>query len=136
MRFHGRNGVAYISLTNGGSASPLAYLSEWEVNRTVEKADVTAMGDQNKTYVAGIPDAAGTFGGWYDDSTPQLYAASVDGLSRNFYLYESSLSPANYWFGQILPDFSVSAAVGAAVSIKSAWNAAGPVQRSRSGVIG
>jgi hypothetical protein len=135
-RIHGRNGVVYLGLTNGAAASPMAFLSDWTINRTVAKVDVTAMGDANKVYVAGIPDAAGDFTGWYDDATPQMYAATVDGLSRNFYLYESVLSPANYWFGQVLPDMSVTAGVGAGVQVKSAWNAAGPVQRSRAGVIG
>jgi len=135
-RIHGRNGVVYLGLTNGGAASPVTFLTDWSINKTVDKVDVTAMGDPNKIYVSGIPDAAGDFTGWYDDSTPQMYAAANDGLSRNFYLYESTLSAANYWFGQILPDFSVSGGVTKAVDIKSAWKAASPIQRSRSGVLG
>jgi len=135
-RIHGRNGVAYVGATNGAAASPIAYLSKWEINRPVDKVDVTAMGDANKTYVAGIPDSDGTFEGWYDDATTQFYAAAVDGLSRNFYLYENTNSPTSYWFGQILPDFSVSGGENEAVSIKSAWKAASAVQRMRAGVIG
>jgi hypothetical protein len=136
-RFHGRNGLVYLGLTNGGSASPVAFISDWTINRTIQKVDVTAMGDANKTYVSGIPDAAGEFNGWYDNATPQMYAAAVDGLSRNWYLYEDAVnSPTNYWYGTILPDMSVAGSESAAVSIKCSWNAAGPVQRMRAGVVG
>lgn len=142
-RFHGRNGVIYLGQAGWNpqtgqppAASPIAFITEWNINKTVDKADVTAQGDGNKVYVSGLPDASGDLSGWYDDATPQTYAASTDGLPRSFYLYESSLNVANYWFGVILPDLSVSGGVGASVSIKSSWNAAGPVQRSRGGVIG
>jgi hypothetical protein len=128
--------VVYLGLTNGAAAQPVAFLSDWSINKTVQHVDVTAMGDPNLIYVSGLPDASGDFSGWYDDATPQMYAAAVDGLSRNFYLYESTLSPANYWFGQILPDFSATGGVTAGVSIKSTWNAASAVQRMRAGVIG
>ena len=136
-RFHGRNGMVYLGLTNGGAATPVAYLTDWSINKTVDKVDVTAMGDSNKIYVAGLPDASGDFNGWYDSATAQTYAATTDGLPRNFYLYEDAVnSPTSYWFGTVLPDLSVSAGVTAAASIKSTWNAASPVQRMRAGVIG
>jgi hypothetical protein len=118
------------------AASPCAFVTDWTISKTTEKTDVTAQGDGNKVYVAGLPDASGDFSFWYDDASTQTYAAATDGLPRSFYLYESSLTVANYWFGVILPDFSVAGGVGAAVSGKAAWSAAGPVQRSRSGVIG
>jgi hypothetical protein len=129
-RIHGRNGIAYISVTNGAAASACAYLSDWTINMTVDKVEVTAMGDAQKTYVAGLPDAQGDFSGWYDDATSQTYISARDGLSRNFYLYPNITSdPYEYFFGTIFPDFSTAGGVGAAVSIKSTWNAASVIQR-------
>lgn len=129
--------MVYLGLTSGAAAQPVAFLTDWSINKTVDKVDVTAMGDTNKIYVAGLPDAAGDFNGWYDNATAQMYAATADGLPRNFYLYEDAVNnPTYYWFGTILPDMSVSGGVTAAASIKSAWNAASPVQRSRGGTIG
>lgn len=142
-RFHGRNGQFYLGQapwTGSGqppAASPVANLTDWTLNKTTDKVDVTAMGDSNKTYVAGLPDASGDISGWYDSVTPQTYAATTDGLPRSFYLYEDAVNqPTSYWFGVILPDMSIAGGVSAAVSIKSTWSAAGPVQRSRAGVIG
>jgi hypothetical protein len=137
-RIHGRNGVAYVSVDGIGGAnpvaSPMAFLSDWSINFTVAKVDVTAMLDTNLIYVAGLPDASGDFTGFYDTATAQTYVAAVDGLPRNFYLYPSNLasqmSPVpQYFFGTILPDYSLSGGVTAAVSLKSTWNAASRISR-------
>jgi hypothetical protein len=133
-RIHGRNGFVYLALTSGGTAQPLAYVSDWTVNFTVAKVNVTALGDTNLVWVAGLPDASGDFTGFYDTATAQTYIAAVDGQPRNFYLYPSLLglqgaNPGQYFFGQILPDFSTSGGVAAAVTFKSSWNAASAVQR-------
>jgi hypothetical protein len=128
-RIHGRNGIFYAGIASGASASPVAYLSDWSIDFTVDKVDVTAMGDKNKTYVAGLPDAAGDFSGWYDDSTSQTYIAATDGVARNFYLYPNSNNALNYFFGTVFPDFSVSGGVGKAVDVKGTWKAGSIVQR-------
>ena|SRR5260370_1258228 len=141
-RIHGRNGVAYVAVNGPGGAgvsggqlaSPMAFLSDWTINFVVNKVDVTAMGDANLIWVAGLPDANGDFTGFYDTATAQTYVAATDGLSRNFYLYPSTLgvqgaNPGQYFFGTILPDFSLTGGVTAAVSLKSTWNAASVIQR-------
>jgi hypothetical protein len=140
-RIHGRNGIAYVGVDpsngTGGAqilAAPMAFLSDWSINFVVAKVDVTAMGDNNLIWVAGLPDASGDFTGFYDTSTAQTYVAATDGQARNFYLYPSTVStqmgpPAQYFFGTILPDFAVAGGVTAAVSLKSTWNAASRIQR-------
>lgn len=125
--------MVYLQLGSSGNAVPVAFLTDWTINKTVDKVEVTAFQDSNKTYVSGLPDASGSFNGFYDDATAQMYAATNDGLPRVMYLYESALSPTNYWAGTILPDMSVTGGVGAAVTITSNWNAAGPVVRYRGG---
>jgi hypothetical protein len=106
----------------------VAYLSTWSINFAVDQPEVTAMGDANKLYVAGLPDASGDFGGFYDDSSRQLYTAARDGVARPFYLYpDLVLDPNQYWFGNILPDFSITGGVSAAVAIKSSWKAASQI---------
>ncbi len=134
-RIHGRNGMVYLGIApSPAAAAPLAYVSDWTVNFTVAKVDVTALGDSNLVWVSGLPDASGDFTGFYDTATSQTYQASVDGQPRNFYLYPSLLgvqgtNPGQYFFGTILPDFSSSGGIAAAVTMKSSWNAASQVQR-------
>lgn len=134
-RIHGRNGMVYMGLSpSPAAASPLAFISDWTMNFTVAKVNVTALGDTNLVWVAGLPDASGDFTGFYDTATTQTYQAAVDGQPRNFYLYPSLLgvqgaSPGQYFFGTILPDFSAAGGVASAVTMKSTWNAGSQVQR-------
>ena len=130
VRRHGRNGQVYIGVTSGAAASPVAFQASWSINMNVDKQDVTAFGDGNKVYVAGLPDASGDFSGFLDQSTSQTYIAAVDGLARNFYLYEDAVNDPNvYWFGTIIADFSTDGAVAGPVNAKATWVAASKVQR-------
>lgn len=132
-RIAGRGGRVYIGLADSSAvASPVAFLRSWSINFATDKLDVTAMGDTNKQYVADLPDASGSFDGFYDDATAQTYTAATDGQPRKFYLYpNTSGTPgtAQYWFGTILPDFSVSGGVGSSVDITSSWNAASSITK-------
>ena len=62
-RIAGRNGRVYIDVAGGGNASPLPFVAKWTLNAVTDKTDVTAMGDGSKVYVAGLPDASGSFSG-------------------------------------------------------------------------
>lgn len=129
-RIHGRNGIVYMSATSAAAASPVAFLSDWSISFSVDKQDVTAMGDQNKIYVSGLPDASGDFSGFYDQDSNQTYTAATDGLPRNFYLYPSTSKSTQYFWGTILADMEVSGGVGDAVKIKSSWNAASSIAKA------
>lgn len=129
MRLHGRNGIIYMGILSGSAASPIAFQSDYTINYTVAKVDVTAMGDPNLIYVAGLPDASGDFNGWYDDSSSQSFLSALDGQPRNFYLYPNKLTPQYYFFGQVYPDFAAAGGVSAGISTKATWNAASPIQR-------
>jgi hypothetical protein len=119
-----------MGIASGALASALPFQASWSINMATDKQDVTAFGDGNKVYVAGLPDASGDFSGFLDDATSQTYIAATDGLPRSFYLYPNiSASPNNYFFGTILPDFSADGAVGGPVNVKASWNAASRIQR-------
>lgn len=126
-RIHGRNAIVYFAIASGGEASAIPFQSKWSVDFSVEKAEVTAFGDTNKIYVAGLPDASGDFGGFYDDATAQTLTAAQDGVERKFYLYPNKGAATKYFFGTILADFSAEAAVNDAVKTSASWNAASPI---------
>jgi hypothetical protein len=129
-RIHGRSGRVYMNLASGGTAEPIAFLKTWSLGAASDKSDVTAFGDPNHVYVGGLPDAQGDFDGYYDDATVQTYTAAVDGVARKFYLYPSTLTNTQYFYGTILPDFTVSGDVTGPVEISSSWNAAGPINKA------
>ncbi len=121
---HGRKGRLYTAITSAGTAEPIVYLNAWSINFVTDFVEVTAFGDATKSYVAGIPDGSGTFGGYYDTATAQLYTAAVDGVARKFYLYPTNDTTGQYWFGTALFDFSVSSGIADAITISGNWKAA------------
>jgi hypothetical protein len=125
-RKHGRNGRLYVSITSAGAAEPVAFLNSWDISFGVDNVDVTAFGDTNHVYVAGLPDASGSFSGFYDSTSAQLYTAATDGVARKFYLYPDTAA-ATYWYGEALFDFSVSSSVDGAVTVSGDWNAASSI---------
>lgn len=131
-RIHGRNGRVYMEVVSGAAATPLPFFASWSIKFETDKEEVTALGDGNKIYVAGLPDASGEFSGFYDDTTAQTYSAAVDGLARKFYLYPNTTGTpgtGQYFFGTVFPDFSVNGAVGGAVEVSASWNAASAITK-------
>ena len=122
-RIAGRNGRLYANLTSGGTAEPIQFLNNWSIAFATDPIEVTAFGDTGSTYVAGLPDASGDYAGFYDDGTAQFYTAAVDGVARKFYLYPSTSTNTQYWFGTAVFDFSVNAAVDGAVQVSGNWRA-------------
>ena len=125
-RIHGKSGRLYVAIASGGTAEPIAFISDWSMTAVTDKVEVTSLGDTNKTYVAGLPDAQGTFSGFYDDATAQTYTAATDGVARKFYLYPN-VSTTQYFFGTGLFDFSITDAVNDAVKITGNWAATSSV---------
>lgn len=120
----GRNGRIYLGIaSSSATAEPLPFVAQYNISWKTDKINVTAMGDANQVYVAGIKDAAGSWSGFYDDQTNQSYTAATDGLPRKFYLYPSTNNTGQYFFGQILADMSIDASVSGATNMSADWAA-------------
>ena len=127
-RIHGRAGRLYAGIASAGTAEPITFLNSWSSDFSSDDVDVTAFGDTNKTYVSGLPDVSGSFAGFYDSASAQLYTAAVDGVARKFYLYPST-ADAIYWFGTATFDMSVETGVADAVKISGTFKAASAVTK-------
>lgn len=128
-RQHGRNARLYMGITSGGTAEPVAFLRQWSISFTTDNVEVTAFGDTNKVYVAGLPDASGSYSGFYDDATAQMFTSSQDGIARRFYLYPSTTNATQYFFGTGLFDFSLETTVDGANTISGDFQAASIVSK-------
>ena len=122
--YAGRNGVVYMSTSASGTASQVIKLTQWTLDQSTDKIDVTAFGDSNKTYVQGLKDLQGSFSGFFDDteSKPFTAADSTDGCK--LYLYPSANAPTKYWYGTAWLDVSVDTSVADAVKISGSFAAA------------
>lgn len=106
-RIHGKKGALYAAITSAGTAEPIAFLTDWSLDQSTDKVDVTAFQDANKVYASGTPDAQGSFSGFYDDATAQIFTAAVDGVARKLYLYPDTTTPAKYWYGTAFFDAQI-----------------------------
>lgn len=123
-RIGGRKGRLYVGLASAAAtAEPVAFLNNWSISFATDNIEVTAFGDTNKVYVSGLPDASGSYSGWYDDATSQLYTAATDGAARKFYLYPSTDLNTQYFWGTAIFDFNAEAAVDGAVAVNGDWQA-------------
>lgn len=109
------------------TAEPIAYLRSWSVSFATDRVEVTAFGDTNRVYVAGLPDASGDYAGYWDSASAQMYTAATDGLARKFYLYMTTDINTEYYYGTAFFDFSQTQAVDGAVEISGSWQAASSV---------
>jgi hypothetical protein len=117
-----------MALASAGTAEPLNFQAKWSFNAVTDKDEVTALGDTNKIYVAGLPDSNGDFSGFWDDGTAQTYTAATDGVARKFYLYPDTTNDATkYWFGTIFADFKADGDVGSAIKVSASWVAASSI---------
>jgi hypothetical protein len=126
-RIAGRNGRIYLGLSSAGVAEPVAYQADWAISHKTTKIDVTAMGDTTKVNLSGLPEANGTFAGFYDDASVQTYTAAVDGIARRFYLYPNLATPTQYWWGTVVVDMDIDASVDGPVKVSASWSGATPV---------
>lgn len=97
--YHGKGGVAYLSLTAAGAATTVLKLNRWALNQPAPRENVTGFGDTNQQYVQGIPDCIGTLSGFWDDTDDNLYDASRSSDGVKLYLYPTSLVTSKYWYG-------------------------------------
>lgn len=124
-RYHGKKGKVYMSTSGTGNAVAVASLSSWSIDQSTDKAETTAFGDANKTYVQGLPDISGSLSGFFDDADNTLFTGSGSSDGVKMYLYPSVDAPTRYWYGPAWVDYSIEAGVGDAVSLSADFAANG-----------
>ncbi|MGE0460898.1 MAG: hypothetical protein AB7Q16_05975 [Vicinamibacterales bacterium] len=122
-RYAGRKGKVMIGATVGGAAVQVT-LSEWSLDQTTERFDVTSFQDANKVYVQGLPDLQGSFSGFWDHSETTLFDAAGAAGAVNMYLYPSTDAAGIYWYGTAYIDASINTAVNGPVAISGSFAAA------------
>lgn len=115
----------YASVSGTTTAVPVASLTDWALNLTTARTEVTAFGDTNKTYVQGLPDVAGTFSGFWDDTDTTLATAAQSPDGCKIYLYTSTDASSRYAFGPSWVDVSFTGSVGDAVKMTGSFAANG-----------
>lgn len=93
QKLHGKGGAIYIGGAKGAGGVRVAAKAEWTLNRSRDYVEATSFGDPNKTYLAGLPDVSGSFGGFLDTSG-DLLLNSATSDAQDLYLYASDATLA------------------------------------------
>jgi hypothetical protein len=104
----------------------VADLSEWTLNMSRDKVDVTAFGDTNKQSVIGLPDFSGTFAGFWNAATsPTIFDAILGTTAVGLKLVPDSAAATNFFSGLAYLDGSISVPATGAATISGTFSAAG-----------
>jgi hypothetical protein len=130
QRYHGRNARLWVDMDGTGPATVVPFIREVKIDQAVDRQDATAFGDGNKVELAGLPDFKGTYAGYSDRDSAQLYTAALDGVQRTMIFYPDYLNkPSTYFYGPCYFDQSLELAVDANAKISGAFSAAGTITR-------
>lgn len=129
-RYHGRSGLVYVSTTGTGAAASVGQLTDWALNMDTDSVEVTAFGDDNKTYVQGLKDVQGSLSGFWDDTVATLFTAADSTDGCKMYLYPNSSAISKYWYGPAWLSVSVQSSVKDAVKLTGKFMANGTWARN------
>ena len=128
QRLHGKNGRIQMDPAGGSALVTLADMTNWSLDMSTDREDVTAFGDTNKRRVAGLPDYTGDLSGWWNavaTSSPLYFAAVLAGTPVTLRLIPNTLDPTTYFQGLANVDGGISVNAKGAISTKGKWDAAG-----------
>src|SRR5262245_12314810 len=126
-RIHGKNGQVKMDPAGGTALVIVADISEWTLDASKNRVEVTAFGDTNKIRVAGLPDYSGTVAGWWETTSSPLFFNVVFGnVAATLHLVPDTTIAGEFFEGKANLDGSVNCSATGAVSISGKWDAAGP----------
>jgi len=121
---HGSNGVLILDGTTVST-----YTDQTTITRNGETADVTAFGNDDRAFIAGLRNAQLDFAGHYDAAYDSVLAGAMDQASIAW-----SFSPdggtTTYSGNGFLTSYSESASVGDKVSVSGSLQVTGAVGRA------
>jgi hypothetical protein len=126
---HGKEGIVALKLNAGDPYVAIGNISDWTLNMTKDKVEVTSLGDANKRYVMGLKDLSGSFAAFWDRLSDVIFDASDLETGCFLAIYPSATSSQS-WEGPAHLDASIKGGVTAAVTIDATFVANGAWTRA------
>ena len=126
-RIHGKHGQVSIDPAPASPADPKALgdINDFTLDLSTQRVDVTCFGDTNIRRVTGLPDFAGTLGGFWNSMTsPKLFKVILSSLPAWLRLYPDITDPTYFFEGLANIDGSIKVSATGAVSFSGKWDAA------------
>lgn len=97
-RIHGKNAVLYLG-AGGGAAINIAEQVDWSIDADTAMVDCSSLNQTWKNFVKGMLGYSGTFSGNFNLGSQQLWTAHLSDVPEKFYLYITSASTSQYYYG-------------------------------------
>lgn len=95
---HGKNAVLYLGAA-GAAAINIGEQISWSIDMNIPFVDVSPLNNTWQQFVKGMLGFTGTFDGNFNLGSNQIWLASVSDVPENFYLYPTSASNTQYYYG-------------------------------------
>ncbi len=122
-----RNGRIMLDTSSAanGSAVVISNKNAYSVDGSVDQIDTTSYGESTKTSVAGLPNNAGDFAGFWDVADTAFYNVWGSSLARKLYLYPDFTNNAtHYYFTTAFVSLKMESSVAGAVQFSGTWTGA------------
>jgi hypothetical protein len=128
-KYHGKNGSFTI---DGVDLTP--YLTDISLDESVDTAEVSTMGADDKEFVEGMAGATISLSGVWDDAAatgPDAVLSGLKGAGANAFIYgpAGAASDVTYTGSAILTSYARTTPIGGAVAFTAGFQVTGPVAR-------
>ena len=124
-KLHGKNGAIYLGGPKGSGGIKVAAKTEWSLQRNRDYVEATVFGETNKTYLAGLPNVQGSFGGLLDVSGDLLLNAATSDATQIYLYADDGASPILIANGPGLIDGNVTGSLNDAMRYTGEFRASG-----------
>lgn len=116
---HGKDSVFKIDNSGGSLTDISAYVNSVDMPQTVDVAETTVLGKDNKTYIVGLKDATISLAGLWDSTVDGIFGAVLGQSATLSFEYSpegTSSGKVKYTGEAILTSYSKNSPVGDVVS--------------------
>lgn len=116
---HGKDSVFKLDNSGGSLTDISAYVNNVDFPETVDVAETTVLGKDNKTYIVGLKDATISLSGLWDSTADAIFGAVLGQSATLSFEYspEGTGSGAVKYTGEtILTNYAISSPVGDVVA--------------------
>ncbi len=116
---HGKDSVFKIDNSGGSLTDISAYVNSVDMPQTVDVAETTVLGKDNKTYIVGLKDATISLAGLWDSTVDAIFGAVLGQSATLSFEYSPEGTTAGnikYTGEAILTSYSKNSPVGDVVS--------------------
>ena len=122
---HGINGVVYLGIA---TAVPMAERTEWHLSIDYDLAEDTVMGDSWATQLKGVSRWTGSFAGFFDDASNELFDDATATARGRLYIYPDG-NTGRYYYGFCWPKLSIDATLGDVVAVSGDFTGDGQLAK-------